>query len=47
MKKITTAVLMLLIFYLNSNGQITEGNWLVGGTGRFSSQLLDINDSEV
>lgn len=38
MKKITALMSFLLLLSFNSNSQLTKGNWLVGGTGRFSSQ---------
>ncbi len=45
MKKITTALLMTLIFYLDSNGQITKGNWLVGGNFSYSGAKSKGNDA--
>jgi hypothetical protein len=46
MKKIELSLFFCLITTL-SFSQITKGNWLVGGTGRFSTQSEKLNNSDV
>lgn len=37
MKKIKLIIAVVILFAVNSNAQITKGNWMVGGNGLFSS----------
>ena len=37
----------MLLFANAVNSQITKNNWLVGGNGRFSSQIEDLNGIDV
>lgn len=47
MKKITILSVAILLFAITANSQITKGNWLVGGNGRFSSQIETLNGAKV
>ena len=38
---------LLLFLNYNSNGQITKGNWLVGGNARFDTQQQSLNASDI
>ena len=38
MKKNILLIIVCLVLIVNANCQITKGNWLVGGSGSFSSQ---------
>ncbi len=37
MKKIKLIIAVILLFSVNTNAQITKGNWMVGGNGSFKS----------
>src|SRR4051812_43217502 len=39
MNKLITIVFIGVLLTAKTNGQITKGNWLVGGSGRYSSQI--------
>jgi len=47
MKKITILSAAILLFAFTANSQVTKGNWLVGGNGRFSSQIETLNGVKV
>ncbi len=47
MKKPIIIFLGTTFLSFNVNSQITKGNWLVGGNGHFSSQIEDLNGTEV
>ena len=47
MKQIIILSFTLLFLLGYTNSQVTKGNWLVGGSGRFASQLEHLNGSEV
>ena len=38
MKKIILLFIIACVFVNKTNGQITKGNWMIGGSGLFSSQ---------
>ena len=37
MKTLKTIAITILLSTITANAQITKGNWMVGGTGNFSS----------
>ena len=47
MKKVIILTTIVLVFSLPSLSQITKGNWLVGGVGRISSQIENLNSTDV
>jgi hypothetical protein len=45
MKTFKLFIIATLVFTATSNAQITKGNWMVGGSGSFSSKKYQANDS--
>lgn len=46
MKQIVFLKIFILFLAVNSNGQITKKNWIVGGSGRLAFQKQTLNGSE-
>jgi len=47
MKKTILVIISAAFIFSNAYSQITKGNWLVGGTGSFASQLEKLNAVDV
>ena len=43
MKQVTCILIVLLFSFFKSEGQITKGNWLLGGSASFSKTTYNSN----